>query len=420
MSKTKPFDIPKELIWMAYKRVKANQGACGVDGVSIQNLEEKLKDNLYKLWNRMSSGSYHPLPVRTVEIPKKTQGTRPLGIPTVLDRIAQMVVKMKLEPEIEPYFHPDSYGYRPKKSAIQALGQTRRRSWQYDWVIDLDIKGFFDNLDHELIMKAMRHHTDCKWILIYIERWLKAPAQDKEGNLIKKCKGTPQGGVISPLISNLFLHYALDEWMKKHYPHCPFERYADDVVIHCKTKEEARQVMEAIAKRLTECKLELHPTKTQIVYCKDSNRLEEYPRVKFDFLGYTFRPRRSRNSRGQHFIAFTPAISNQSAKAMRHTMKTWKLHRCSDESLESIANRINPALNGWINYYGQYCKSHLYPVFETLKSTLLRWAMRKYKKLKRRWSKARHWMNGILRRQPRLFAHWHMYNTSNGWTIGAV
>ena len=229
---TKPFIISKRLVYEAWKRIKANGGAHGVDSVSIEQFESDLSGNLYKIWNRMSSGSYFPPPVRRVEIPKDNGATRPLGIPTVGDRVAQMVVKMVFEPELEPIFHPDSYGYRPGKSAIQAVHQARQRCWKYAWVIDLDIKGFFDCLDHALLMKAVAKHTDCPWVRLYIRRWLAAPVIHSDGVVEERQSGTPQGGVISPLLANLYLHYALDAWMQRNYPAIPFERYADDVVVH--------------------------------------------------------------------------------------------------------------------------------------------------------------------------------------------
>ena len=239
LNKARPFGISKRLVWEAFKRVKANHGAAGVDGESIAEFEKKLKNNLYRLWNRMSSGSYFPPPVRTVEIPKSNGGKRALGIPTVTDRIAQMVVKMSLEPAVDPHFHEDSYGYRPGKSATQAVGKARHRCWRYDWVLDLDIKGFFDNLDHALLMRAVCKHTDCRWIILYIARWLNAPMQSRDGSLVDRDKGTPQGGVISPLLANLFLHYAFDAWMRRKFPEIPFERYADDIIVHCKSEKQA-------------------------------------------------------------------------------------------------------------------------------------------------------------------------------------
>jgi len=282
VDEAKPFKIPKRDVWEAFNRVKANQGAAGVDGQSIAEFEANLAGNLYKVWNRLSSGSYFPPPVLRVDIPKADGGTRPLGIPTVADRIAQEVARRYLEPILEPVFHTDSYGYRPGKSAIDAVHQTRQRCWRYDWVLDLDIKGFFDSIDWELLLKAIRHHTDCPWVLLYIERWLKAPMQMEDGSVVPRMSGTPQGGVISPILANLFLHYAFDMWIMRTFPHIPFERYADDVICHCKSAEEARALWRAIADRFAVCKLVLHPQKTKIVYCKDVNRHGDFPDIHFD------------------------------------------------------------------------------------------------------------------------------------------
>jgi RNA-directed DNA polymerase len=408
VSKAKPFCISKRTVWEAYKRVKANQGAAGVDEISITEFERKLEDNLYKLWNRMSSGSYFPPPVRSVEIPKSSGGKRILGIPTVADRIAQTVVKMNLEPGLEPHFHQDSYGYRPGKSAIEAVGVARERCWRNDWVLDLDIKGCFDNLDHELLMRAVRRHTDCRWILLYIERWLKAPVQQPDGTLVQREKGVPQGGVISPLLANLFLHYAFDEWMRRNFPNVPFERYADDAIVHCKSERQAQWLKKSIGKRLAECKLELHPEKTKIVYCKDDDRRGNYPNEKFDFLGYTFRPRRSKNRWGKYFVNFSPAVSDKAAREMRRTMRSWRLHRRSDKNLDDLSRMFNPILRGWINYYGHYYKSALYPTFRVLDRTLVRWATRKYKRLRGHQRQATYWLGRIARQEPQMFAHWQM------------
>ena len=408
VNKAKPFEISKWVVWKAFQRVKANQGAAGVDTESIADFEKELKNNLYKVWNRMSSGSYFPPPVRTVAIPKAGGGQRMLEIPTVSDRIAQMVVKMHLEPLVEPCFHPDSYGYRPGKSAIEAVGVTRKRCWRYDWVLDLDIKGFFDNLDHDLLMRAVRKHTDCSWMLLYIERWHKAPAQLADGTLVPRQKGTPQGGVISPLLANLFLHYAFDEWMRRTYPQNPFARYADDVVVHCQTESEAGALRQAIAGRLAQCKLELHPEKTKIVYCKDDDRRGNYLNEKFDFLGFTFRARRSKNRWGKYFINFSPAVSDRAAKTMRRTMRSWRLHLRSDKALDDLSRMFNPVLHGWINYYGNYYKSALYPIFRHLDRSLTRWAVRKFKKLRGHRRRATHWLGRIARQEPNLFAHWRL------------
>jgi len=326
----------------------------------------------------------------------------------VSDRVAQMVVKMYLESRLEPYFHPDSYGYRPGKSAVQAVGKARGRCWRYDWVIDLDIKGFFDNIDHELLMKALCKHTKSKWILLYVERWLKAPAQLEDGTLIKRDKGTPQGGVISPLLANLFLHYAFDAWMRRNCPSAPFERYADDGIVHCRSERQAQWMKKVIARRFAQCKLELHPQKTKIVYCKDDDRRGKYPNEKFDFLGYTFRARRSKNRWGKYFINFSPAVSDEATKAIRRTMRSWGLHLRSDKTVEDLSRMFNPILRGWINYYSHYYKSALYPTLRTLNRILIRWAMRKYKKLKGHRRRATYWLGRLARQQPELFAHWQM------------
>jgi RNA-directed DNA polymerase len=374
MSEAKPFSISKQEVWEAYQKVKANHGAAGVDGQSIAEFETRVKDNLYRLWNRMSSGSYFPPPVRTVTIPKADGGERKLGIPTVSDRIAQMVVKSRLEPVVDPLFHPDSYGYRPGKSALEAVGQTRQRCWKLDWVIDLDIKGFFDNIDHDLLMRAVKKHAKEKWVVLYIERWLKAPAQAEDGHVTERGKGTPQGGVVSPLLANLFLHYAFDRWMQRTYPQLPFERYADDAIVHCRTEAEAQEVQRAIAVRMQECRLELHPEKTKIVYCKDDDRRGTYPNEQVDFLGYTCRPRRSKNWKGKFFINFSPAVADKAGKAMRAEMRSWQLHLRSDKSIEDLSRMFNLQVRGWLQYYGRYYRSALYPIMRQLDRSLARWA----------------------------------------------
>ena len=378
-----------------------------------------MKDNLYKLWNRMSSGSYFPPPVLTVKIPKAGGGERTLGIPTVADRIAQTVVKRRLEPKVEPLFHSSSFGYRPGRSALDAVGQARRHCWDYDWVVDLDVRGFFDNIDWELMMKAVKKHAQEPWVVLYIERWLTVPSQEADGPVVGRTAGTPQGGVVSPLLANLFLHYAFDVWMARQYPHLPFERYADDAIVHCRTKREAEEVREAIAARLTDCRLELHPKKIQIVYCKDENRRGNYPIEKFDFLGYTFRPRRSKNHRGKYFISFTPAVSNKAARAIRAKIRSWHLPVRSDKSIEDLSRMFNPIVRGWLQYYGRYYRSAMYPSMRHLDRALTRWASRKYKNLRRHRRRAAHWIARISRRAPHLFAHWQM-GVRRGSMVGAV
>jgi RNA-directed DNA polymerase len=407
MTENKPFCISKWAVLRAWHKVRANRGAAGVDDVSIDQFEHKLKNNLYKIWNRMSSGTYFPPPVRRVMIPKADGRERPLGIPTVGDRVAQMVVKMELEPKVEHLFHPDSYGYRPKKSALDAVGTCRQRCWRYDWVVDLDIKGFFDNIDHPLMMHAVRKHTDCKWVLMYIERWLKAPAETEDGTRITRDRGTPQGGVISPLLANIYLHHVFDEWMKREHPNCPFERYADDIVIHCRTEADAKAVKAAVEARLLRCKLEAHPDKTRLVYCRDSFRRKDHDNIQFDFLGYTFRPRSSKGRNG-FFTGFLPAISGKARQTITAEIRSWKLQKWSDRQLTDLARAINPKLQGWINYYGRFYRSALQRTFSGINSRLVRWARRTYKRLRTHSRQARLWLRRLSREQPRLFAHWQL------------
>lgn len=410
MGKTKSFEIPKIAVMQAYEKVKANKGAAGIDGQSIEAFEENLKDNLYKLWNRMTSGSYFPPPVKAVEIPKKNGGKRMLGIPTVSDRVAQMVVKMYFEPLVEPHFCQDSYGYRPGKSALDAIQVTRQRCWKYNWVLEYDIKALFDRIDHELLLRAVRKHTDCKWIIVYIERWLTSPFQTAEGNLIERKAGTPQGGVISPVLANLFLHYAFDKWMEKNNPQHPWARYADDGVIHCKTREQAETLLSKLKQRFTDCGLELHPDKTRIVYCKDDNRTENHEEITFDFLGYTFRPRSAQSKAGKRFLNFLPAVSNKASKVMRQTMRQWKTRWSTEEELADIANKINPVVRGWMNYYGCYYKSAMYPILRQLNWKLSNWVARKYKRVKGRQQRAKNWLAKMAKCDPKLFVHWQLGN----------
>ncbi len=407
--KAKPFVIPKQLVWDAYQQVKANRGAAGVDGESLAAFEANLKNNLYKIWNRMSSGSYFPPPVRLVEIPKASGGTRPLGIPTVADRVAQTVVKMVLEPLVEPSFHPDSYGYRPGRSALDAVGVARQRCWEADWVIDLDIKAFFDSIPHDLVERAVAYHTDLAWVRLYIARWLRAPVQRPDGTLEPRTRGTPQGGVASPLLANLFLHYAFDAWMQRTFPHIRFERYADDILVHCRSERQAQAVVVAIRGRLLQCGLEVHPTKTRIVYCKDDDRPGEHAHIQCDFLGYTFQPRRAKNRRGKFFVSFLPAISTQAATAIRQTIREWRMAATrNNQSLEDLARLVNPVVRGWLNYYGRFYRSRCVQVLRHLNEALAAWARRKYKRFWRRERVSMHWLGRIARRDPHLFALWEL------------
>ena len=406
MEEQKSFGIAKRSVWEAWKKIRANQGAAGVDGVSIAQFESRLPDNLYKVWNRMASGSYFPSPVKRVYIPKGSGGERPLGIPTVGDRVAQMVAKQFLEPLVEPAFHPDSYGYRPGKSALDAVGQARQRCWRSDWVIDLDIKGFFDNIDHGLLMRALRKHTDCRWVLLYVERWLKAPVIEEDGVEHSRDRGTPQGGVISPLLANLFLHYVLDAWMVKYFPDIPFERYADDAVYHCKTKAQAQLIKRKLEERLQQCGLQAHPEKTQIVYCKDSNRGGAHEHIAFDFLGYQFRPRKAKVTDGVLFVSFSPGCSPKALKRMGQILRSWRLNRRVEKSLEELACFYSAVIRGWIQYYGAYNKTALRPLLQRINRYLVRWAKRKYKRFRGHRRRATYWLRRIARRQPYLFPHW--------------
>jgi len=408
MDKTKSYGISKKVVEEAYQRVKANKGGAGVDDQSLAEFETNLKGNLYKVWNRMSSGSYFPPSVRGVEIPKKSGGKRLLGIPTVSDRVAQMVVKIYFEPKVEPYFHRDSYGYRPGKSALEAIAITRKRSWKYDWVLEFDIRGLFDNIDHELLMKAVRRHTNNAWNILYIQRWLKAPIQMPDGTLREREKGTPQGGVISPVLANLFLHYAFDKWMDREHPDKPFARYADDAVVNCKSQKEAEELRSSLEKRLAECKLELHPTKTRIVYCKDDNRKGNYPENSFDFLGYTFRPRSAKNKYGKLFANFLPAISKKAKGIITQSIRGWKLHLMSDKTLEDLSETYNPKIRGWANYYGRFYERGMNPIYHNVNQWLVRWAMRKYKKLRARKNRACDWLTTVAVQKPDWFVHWQM------------
>jgi group II intron reverse transcriptase/maturase len=408
LEKAKSFEIPKKLVWVAFQLIKSNGGAAGIDGQTIEDFEKSLKDNLYKLWNRMSSGSYFPSAVRRVEIPKKNGGKRPLGIPTVTDRIAQMVAKLVLEPLLEPHFHEDSYGYRPNKSAHQALEKARQRCWQNDWVLDLDIKGFFDSIDPELMLKAVRWHKPPRWVELYIQRWLAVPAQDDQGTIYARDKGTPQGAVVSPLLANLYLHYAFDMWMKRTYPSVGFERYADDIVIHCRSLTEAQELKQRIELRLAECKLTVSQDKTKIIYCKDSNRKGKHESIEFDFLGFSFRPRLAKNKQGKFFVSFSPAISRKAEKALRDEMRSWKLHLRADKDLDYLSGVFNPKLRGWIQYYGKFRISALRGLCAMFQNILVKWAKKKFKSLNRSWQRARDLIDTIARKRPTMFIHWEL------------
>jgi RNA-directed DNA polymerase len=409
----KSFGISKRLVWEAWKRVRANKGAAGVDGQSIAEFETDLRDNLYKIWNRMSSGTYFPPPVMAVEIPKNGGGTRTLGVPTVADRVAQTVVALQLEPRTEAIFHQDSYGYRPHRSAHQALAVCRQRCWKKAWVLDLDIQKFFDSVPWDLVIKAVEANTDQKWVVLYVKRWLSAPLQLADGSLVERDRGTPQGSAVSPVLANLFMHYAFDVWLAREFPSVEFERYADDAVVHCATERQARQVLAALSLRMEEVGLRLHPDKTKIVFCKDGKRHGSHELTEFTFLGYTFRPRSAMSTDRRQFVGFTPAVSRDALKKMGQEVRRWRIHLWTGRTLAELATQINPIVAGWMNYYGRFTRSQLYPLLQRINTYLMRWAGRKYKRL-RSYKRFTRWWRGILDREPELFTHWAWVRTFAG------
>lgn len=404
---TKSIPITKQMVWEAYKLVRGNQGAAGIDNETIEKYEERLSDNLYILWNHMSSGCYFPPPVLEVEIPKSDGRMRKLGIPTVNDRVAQQVIKAYLEPRLEAEFSPLSYGYRPLRSAHQALAQVRRNVRQFAWVIDMDIAGFFDHMSHDLLMKALERHVEEKWVKMYIKRWLTAPIEDREGNKrIREGEGTPQGGIISPLLANLFLHYAFDKWMEKTFPHLSFVRYADDIIVHCNSQTEAESVLTTIKERLGDCKLELNERKTKIVYCKSWHRNGPFKTVKFDFLGFSFQPRPTASKDGSMFLGYDCSISIESEKKIADTFRKSSFHRWTESRITRIADYFNPMIRGWINYYGRFRKYNLMRIFRWFNWRLIKWAVKRYKRFRRSMRKAGNWVRHLAVSYPSLFVHW--------------
>jgi RNA-directed DNA polymerase len=419
VTSTKSFAISKRMVFDAWKRVKANRGAAGIDAKSIAEFDEGLANNLYALWNRLASGSYFPPPVKEVPIPKRDKGVRLLGVPTVGDRVAQTVVKSYLEPILDPLFDDDSYGYRPGRSAKDAVRVTRERCWKFDWVLEFDVKGAFDGLDHGLIMKALRKHTDCKWVLLYIERWLRAPSMSVAGELRHRDRGTPQGGCVSPLIMNLFMHYAFDRWIRREMPQCRFARYADDAVVHCQSEQMAQRVKQRLAERFAACGLELHPDKTRVVYCRDSNRRADYPVTQFSFLGFTFRARRAQARNGRLFMSFQPAVSCEAQTRMRQQIRSWHLPRQTPGTLAEFSANYDATLRGWWNYYGSFYPSAMACIFRHFDLALAYWARRKYKRLAGQKRRSGRWLMRVARREPHRFVHWRHWFAKD-WTLGAV
>ena len=409
-NETKSVPVSKQQVWLAYKKVRSNAGSAGIDQVSMDEYDAHRSDHLYKLWNRMASGSYFPAPVKEVEIPKKDGKMRKLGIPTISDRVAQMVVKDYLEPRFEKLFSPHSYGYRPGKNAHQALSAVRENVRMLDWVIDLDIKGFFDTIDHVKLMLALEKHVSEKWCLMYIERWLQTPVQTKTGELVERQgKGTPQGGVISPLLANLFLHYAMDKWLEQTHSAVRYVRYADDAVLHCKSKVQADHVLRNVRKRMKQCGLELHPEKTRLVYCKDYRRQEQHESVKFDFLGYSFQPRTAKSKRdGSLYLGFDCAISIRSKKRIAATMKTLDIEHLTHKSIVGVAQFLEPYIRGWVNYYGKFRLWEMNPLFQLLRRRLVMWARKRYKRYKTSINRAYRWLERVKDQYPTLFYQWRL------------
>jgi group II intron reverse transcriptase/maturase len=405
-SSGKPFEISKWAVQEAWEKVKANRGAPGVDEVTIEEFEADLQNNLYKVWNRMASGSYFPPAVRAVEIPKPHgAGTRMLGVPTVADRVAQTVVALQLQPRTESIFHDDSYGYRPGRSALDAVGACRQRCWKTDWLIDCDIQKFFDSVSWDLMLKAVEANTDLPWVMLYVKRWLQAPIQLPDGTLQQRDRGTPQGSPVSPVLANLFLHYAFDMWMVREFPGVRFERYVDDAVVHCVSERQARQVLAALQDRMAEVGLRLHPDKTRVVYCKDGNRRGDYEHTSFTFLGFTFRPRQAQDKVGRSFLSFIPAISKDALKKISAEARSWRLHRRTGHTFADLARMINPIVRGWMNYYGAFYRSALHGLLARINAYLLRWVRKKYRRYRGRKASQQAWAR-VTKQYPRFMAHW--------------
>jgi len=399
--------VPIEFLQVvkAYRKVKKGGKAVGIDNENWAEFDKQPERNLYVIWNRLASGSYHPQAVREVEIPKKDGKVRKLGIPTLRDRIAQQVLKDYMENRIDHLFHDNSYGYRPLKSAHDALEQVRQNCFKQDWVIDMDISKFFDEMDHELVLKAVEHVMDEKWVKLYVGRWLRMPIQKKDGTLQQKeGKGTPQGGVISPLLANLYLHFSLDMWLSKHYPQVNFVRYADDIVINCNSKEESETVLEAVKQRLSEVKLQFNESKTRIAYCKDYKRKGNYEIVKFEFLGFSYQPRaRIGKFDGLKYMAFTAEISQSNQKRIREVIRENKLWNNTTLDIMDIAKSLNMKLSGWINYYSKYSKRTLRRTLSKVDIRLIKWLKSKHK-IGSRKSSAK--LKQIKQVNPNLFYHW--------------
>jgi group II intron reverse transcriptase/maturase len=409
-NETKSVPISRDQIWSAYKKVKANKGSAGIDDISMKEFDANRSKHLYKLWNRMASGSYFPPPVKEVEVPKDENKVRKLGVPTIADRVGQMVVKDIIEPRLEKIFNPNSYGYRPKRNALQAIEFVRTNCRKFDWIIDLDIKGFFDNIEHDKLLLAVTKHVPEKWICMYIKRWLCMPVLLTTGELKEKeGKGTPQGGVISPLLANLFLHYAFDEWLVRQDSPVKFARYADDAVIHCKSKSQAEYILSGLRKRMQDCGLELHEEKTKLVYCKDYRRTGKHKTVQFDFLGFSFQPRTAKSKRdGKLYLGFDCGISKSAKKRIIAKLREFDIKNMTFKSIVGIAQYLNPYIRGWVNYYGKFRGYEMNSIFQLLRRRLVYWARKRYKRYKTSINRAYQWLERVQKQFPYLFYHWQI------------
>ena len=410
LTQRKPFEIPKALVWAAYHDVRKNRGAPGCDGQTLTEFDQQRDRNLYKIWNRLCSGTYFPPPVREKRIPKDNGKERVLGIPTVSDRIAQGAVKLFVEAKLDPIFHDDSYGYRPGRSAHDALRQCATRCWQYSWVLEVDIRAFFDHVRHDLVIKALEHHQMPSWVILYCRRWLEAPMQSVNGEVTMRNRGTPQGGVISPLLANLFLHYAFDRWMQRVNRYVPFERYADDIVIHCSRMSDAVRIRGQLAARMKHVGLTINEEKSQIVY------IDTFPRwnvaTSFTFLGYDFKVRTLKNFKGELYRKCMPGASMKAMRRITQTIKSWRIHRSTAADLRVFAQRYNAVLRGWIEYYGKFWyRNFSYRLWSAMQSRLLKWMKAKYRIAIR---SAQHRLALARAENPQLFAHWYLLRASNG------
>ena len=407
--KTRTQAITKEAVWSAWQHVRSGIGTgSGVDNVSASMINANARTYLYPLWNRLSSGSYMPLPIKSVGIPKSNGGIRYLGIPTLCDRVAQEVIRRELEQIVEPHFHSSSFGYRPGRSAFDALKQCARHSWERWYVVDIDIKGYFDNIDHNAMMGILRKYTNKSHILLYCQRWLQAPVfKQSSSSFEERTKGTPQGGVISPLLSNLFLHEVFDKWMDITHSNMVFERYCDDIIIHTRSKEQSEFILDKVKERLSQFNLSVNTDKTKIVYCYRTARgfkASKQTDCSFDFLGYTFKPRQCESQSGERFWGFGAGISIKSQTKILQVIRQLRLPLRTTNSVQTIAAYLRPKILGWINYYGRHCLRAMRRVFWTLNHRLVRYLQNRYKLSSYR--RAKHRLQWIIKRFPNMFVHW--------------